>query len=113
MKQPLIIAVGALIAATSFSPAAYAKHRHQAHLVAAPQPSEMNDKGEFYATPMSAGAVSLPGIGVVPGLDIAGGVVNGAAQPLLAPGAGGVVLPGLDAAGDIFTGVTQPLLPPG
>lgn len=80
-------------------------------MVAAP-PAVINDKGEFYATPVSAGAVGLPGIGVIPGLDVAGGVVNGVSQPLLAPGSGGVIIPGLDAAGNIVTGLTQRLQPP-
>ena len=121
MKKTLFIVVGAVVAATSFSPAAYAKHKKAKPMMMmepAMSPT-MDGKGEFYATPMSATSVNAPGLATLPGFTEATGVVGGVTAPLLAPiGAAGTlpgldVIPnGLDAAGGAIDGVTGPLLKP-
>ena len=100
MKKSIVVIVGALAAATSFGQTAYARHR-VAPAMAAPANPRVDKDGQFYATPMQAGAPALGmGMGTIPGLGIANGVVNGVAQPLLL------------APGTIVNGVTQPLLAP-
>ena len=110
-QKKSVLVASALIAATCYTPAAYARHRTHAAKPPAASPT-INAKGEFYATPVQAGdpAGALLGPGLIPGLDVAGGIANGATQPLLAiPDIANDVQPLFDIPTDIGNGIIKPL----